>query len=200
MAIPIQFRRGTAAEWAASNPVLFEGELGLLLTDDPDNQTTKIGDGVHTWSELPWSDRGVRGFDFEYQWTGRTLGVKHSDEDSYNEVDLGLAFDWDGTSLGVKTSEDAEYTYTGLGLQFSWDGTSLGIKKDEDAEYSYVNLKGEQGIQGLQGIQGEQGIQGIQGIQGEQGIQGIQGEKGDTGEVTLEQCTAISQMQAIIFG
>lgn len=55
MADRIQQRRDTAARWAQYNPVLLEGEVGYV-TDDPNQY--KIGDGVHTWNELP-----LRGFD-----------------------------------------------------------------------------------------------------------------------------------------
>lgn len=48
-------RRDTAANWAASNPVLLEGELGLVL-DQPNSY--KVGDGSTPWNNLP-----LRGFD-----------------------------------------------------------------------------------------------------------------------------------------
>lgn len=51
----MQQRRDTAANWAASNPVLLDGELGIV-TDDPN--LYKIGDGV-----TPWNDLKLRGFD-----------------------------------------------------------------------------------------------------------------------------------------
>ena len=51
----MQQRRDTAANWAASNPVLLEGELGIV-TDDPN--LYKIGDGVTAWNDLK-----LRGFD-----------------------------------------------------------------------------------------------------------------------------------------
>lgn len=51
----MQQRRDTAAQWAASNPVLLEGELGIV-TDDPN--LYKIGDGVTAWNDLK-----LRGFD-----------------------------------------------------------------------------------------------------------------------------------------
>lgn len=50
MADLIQFRRDTAERWRASNPILAEGELGLIL--DSSNQW-KIGDGVRHWNDLP---------------------------------------------------------------------------------------------------------------------------------------------------
>ena len=51
MAIQIQFRRDTAAEWTAENPVLAEGELGL----ETDTNKYKIGDGATAWNSLAYS-------------------------------------------------------------------------------------------------------------------------------------------------
>lgn len=41
-------RRGTAAEWAAANPVLGDGEIGFVR----DTRDFKIGDGVTAWNDL----------------------------------------------------------------------------------------------------------------------------------------------------
>lgn len=41
--------RGTAAQWAASNPVLLAGELGY----ETDTFVIKFGDGVTPWNSLP---------------------------------------------------------------------------------------------------------------------------------------------------
>lgn len=46
----IQFRRGTAAEWFAVNPVLDDGEPGF----ETDTGKLKIGDGVSTWNGLSY--------------------------------------------------------------------------------------------------------------------------------------------------
>lgn len=48
MAQTIQLRRGTAAQWAAANPTLAAGEMGLVT----DLQAFKIGDGVTPWNSL----------------------------------------------------------------------------------------------------------------------------------------------------
>jgi hypothetical protein len=45
----IQVRRGTAAEWAAANPVLAEGELSF----ETDTGFTKVGDGETEYADLP---------------------------------------------------------------------------------------------------------------------------------------------------
>ena len=51
MSVRIQFRRDTAAEWTAANPVLAEGELGIEL----DTNFFKIGDGTTAWNSLSYS-------------------------------------------------------------------------------------------------------------------------------------------------
>jgi hypothetical protein len=47
----IRWRRGTAAEWTADNPVLAAGEPGY----ETDTQYFKIGDGVTSWNSLPYA-------------------------------------------------------------------------------------------------------------------------------------------------
>jgi hypothetical protein len=50
MAVNIQLRRGTAAEWVASNPTLSEGEVGV----ETDTKKLKVGDGLTVWASLPY--------------------------------------------------------------------------------------------------------------------------------------------------
>lgn len=49
MATRMLQRRGTAAEWAAQNPVLGDGEIGV----ERDSSIFKVGDGVTPWADLP---------------------------------------------------------------------------------------------------------------------------------------------------
>ena len=56
MADRIQQRRDTKARWEQYNPILLEGELGMV-TDNVN--LYKIGDGVHRWNDLPY--RGFNG-------------------------------------------------------------------------------------------------------------------------------------------
>lgn len=51
MAVRIQFRRGTAAEWAAANPTLAAGELGYEV----DTAQMKIGNGSSDWDNLAYA-------------------------------------------------------------------------------------------------------------------------------------------------
>ena len=45
-------RRGTAAQWAAANPVLKAGELGILQDGDGRVQEIRVGDGTSAWADL----------------------------------------------------------------------------------------------------------------------------------------------------
>lgn len=57
MAVQIQLRRGTAAEWTAANPTLALGELGL----ETDTVKFKIGDGSTNWNTLDYGIQGPQG-------------------------------------------------------------------------------------------------------------------------------------------
>lgn len=63
MGIPrqhIRVRRATAAEWAATNPVLLDGELGL----EKDTNRLKAGNGASAWNGLAYvGASGASGFD-----------------------------------------------------------------------------------------------------------------------------------------
>jgi hypothetical protein len=52
----VQHKRGTAADIAAHNPVLAEGEFGV----ETDTFKVKVGDGTKTWTVLPYVGGGVR--------------------------------------------------------------------------------------------------------------------------------------------
>ena len=51
MAVQIQLRGGTAAQWASANPILAERELVV----ETDTKKIKIGDGVTTYNSLPYN-------------------------------------------------------------------------------------------------------------------------------------------------
>lgn len=57
MALKIQLRRGTAAEWTTANPVLMQGEMGV----ETDTLKVKLGDGSTAWSSLPYFTQGAKG-------------------------------------------------------------------------------------------------------------------------------------------
>ena len=79
MAVRIQFRRGTAAEWASANPVLAAGELGY----ETDTTKFKLGDGTKTWDILSYS--GVTQADVEAA-VADVVGLAPADLDTLVEL------------------------------------------------------------------------------------------------------------------
>ena len=54
----IRPRRGSRSTWELVDPILMEGELGVEVPDSGIGtglSKFKIGDGIHTWSELPYA-------------------------------------------------------------------------------------------------------------------------------------------------
>lgn len=109
MAIQIQFRRGTAAEWTAVDPILAEGEMGIEL----DTQLFKIGNGSDSWNELDYG--GLRGFTGSVGFVGsignmavaNVLYVSKSGNDSNSGTALNLS------KLTIKSAlQAAEYGTT----------------------------------------------------------------------------------------
>jgi hypothetical protein len=53
----IQIRRGTSAQWSLANTVLAAGEMGVETDHSP--VKLKVGNGVSTWTQLPFLDSGA---------------------------------------------------------------------------------------------------------------------------------------------
>jgi hypothetical protein len=51
MAVQIQLRNDTAANWTSANPVLAQGEMGV----ESDTGKVKLGDGSTAWSSLDYA-------------------------------------------------------------------------------------------------------------------------------------------------
>lgn len=101
----IQIRRGTAAQWTASNPVLFQGELGY----ETDTGNLKIGDGSTDWDSLslfPVSWSGISGKPTSSTPAATTVAVWDADKNLFanNHID---AFTSIVTSGGTTTLTDA---------------------------------------------------------------------------------------------
>ncbi|MFW6173806.1 MAG: hypothetical protein ACOC5T_08680, partial [Elusimicrobiota bacterium] len=55
MAVKIQIRRDTAANWTSQNPILSSGEWGL----ETDTRKKKIGDGTTNWNSLDYTESEI---------------------------------------------------------------------------------------------------------------------------------------------
>ena len=55
----IRHKKDTSANWTSKNPVLLDGEL-IMVTTNSGETRFKIGDGVKTYTQLPFQDEVVR--------------------------------------------------------------------------------------------------------------------------------------------
>jgi Major tropism determinant N-terminal domain len=119
MAIQIQFRRGTAAEWTAANPILALAEMGI----ETDTDLFKIGDGVKRWTELSYG--GIQGYTGSAGYAGsigniavaNVLYVSKSGNDAYDgksfntsklTIKAAVAIASTGTTIFVKSGDYTE--------------------------------------------------------------------------------------------
>ena len=54
----LQLRRDTDANWTSADPVLAEGEIGMLVDGSGDVTSFKIGNGTDAWSALTYFSPG----------------------------------------------------------------------------------------------------------------------------------------------
>lgn len=55
----IKLKRDTNSNWTSKNPVLLRGEMILVDTAEGELRA-KIGDGIKTYSQLPFCDEALR--------------------------------------------------------------------------------------------------------------------------------------------
>ena len=87
-------RRDTAANWAAANPVLLNGELGI----ETDTRRFKVGDGSSTWTTLPYYLEGVLVRGQASRTTGGTITIATAG--TYQSTGLSATFD-STTAYGI---------------------------------------------------------------------------------------------------
>ena len=99
MAVRIQFRRGTAAEWAAADPTLAAGELGY----ETDTAQIKIGNGSDAWADLAYAAVSASYIDDAI---ANVVGLSPEDLDTLQE--LAASIDNDPDFVGTINSAIAD--------------------------------------------------------------------------------------------
>ena len=143
--------RKKLAEWQSENPILRDGEFGVV-SDGTETEWLKVGDGVTAWNSLPYKkgpqgEQGIQGVQGEKGDTGATgaQGPQGIQGEKGDKGDKGDAFTY------------ADFTPEQL-----------------------AGLKGEKGDKGDKGDTGATGPQGPQGPKGDTGPQGPPGETPET--------------------
>jgi hypothetical protein len=101
MAIQIQIRRDTTANWASNNPVLAQGEIGLNL----DLNLIKIGDGVSSWNSLQYYSNltDIQSLTANWQNTFTTVSSSSANWDYQGSDIKALTANWQNTYTTVGT-------------------------------------------------------------------------------------------------
>lgn len=163
-------RRGTAAEWAAQNPVLAAGEIGVELgANAAAPQRFKIGNGTTAWLTLAWAGGGGGGGTW-YTGTAAPSAALGQDGDSYLRTGAAGTGDVYTKSSGAwavtgnirgPAGVNGSTTHFGAGAP----PPALGANGDtylrtSNSDY-YLKSGGTWGIvanlRGLQGLQGDPG-------------------------------------------
>lgn len=108
MAVRIQFRRGTAAEWTSANPTLVAGELGY----ETDTTKFKIGDGSTAWTALGYG--GISQGDIDNA-VANVIDLAPGSLDTLNELAASIGDDPDfintiSTSIADEKANAFAYT------------------------------------------------------------------------------------------
>jgi hypothetical protein len=134
MAVQIQFRRDTAANWTSENPTLAAGELGY----ETDTGNIKIGDGSTSWTSL-----GYNGVSSTYVTTQISNLVDSAPGalDTLNELAAALNDDANFATtvtdaLALKQDKVTGVSDTEIGYL---DGVTSAIQTQLDARVSEVN-------------------------------------------------------------
>jgi len=110
MAIKIQFRRDTSANWSSNNPILAEAELGF----DTTKKQFKVGDGVTAWNSLGWLKTEQE--DIEDIIGAMTSGNTESGISvTYDDANGVINFDVNDPTLSISGDATGSSTMTNLG-------------------------------------------------------------------------------------
>jgi hypothetical protein len=178
MAVQIQLRHDTAANWTSANPTLAVGEVGV----ETDTGKFKVGNGATAWTSLDYSSgtQGPPGPQGEQGPPGEQGETGAAGPTGADGADGSKWYNGEGVPGAIGVDGDY-YLDTASGNVYERASGSWSITGNIIGPQGEQGIQGEQGTQGIQGIQGEQGPQGIQGDQGPQGIQGETGPTGATG-------------------
>ena len=191
--IQLQFRRDTAANWTAQNPLLASGEMAIQTDSSP--YLFKIGDGVRRWIALPYGgligatgttgDTGTSGYtgDTGASGTGGATGA------------TGAIGDTGPPGQATETGATGSTGYTGAigdtgSAGDTGDTGDLGATGDTGAtgrtgytgDTGDLGATGDTGFTGATGAPGGSTETGATGATGDTGDAGATGATGDTGD------------------
>lgn len=135
MSITMQQKRGTAAEWAAANPILLAGEIGF----ETDTNKMKVGNGTNNWNDLDYLV-GSETNDATASYGNNYEGLVSIENET--TIDTVVASEWRSLKYVIsmsKTSGGAN-RFASTELTVLIDGTDINV-----SEYGAIENNGEVG-------------------------------------------------------
>lgn len=197
-----QFRHDTIKKWETKNPILLEGEIGVVigLNEIGDNleaktQKAKIGDGIHPWNELEWwsfiqgngPDNDILvdqtyNPESENAQSGKAVAEALEDITLQSKVYVGTEPPTDDkVEVWIDPTGDLPIFPSGSGGGTGKDGFSPTVSVTETTSghtVSITDINGTKSFDVLNGQNGEQGLQGDKGDKGDKGVDGYTPVKG----------------------
>lgn len=147
MATRMQQRRGTAADWAAQNPVLMDGEIGF----ETDTHMIRVGDGVTQFLNLPRYAGPIGP-----QGSSGAQGPQGIQGNTGPTGPAGLV--WKGSwGAGNPYAVNDVVSSAGGTYRRIVAGTTATAPQADAVNWAPVALPGPQGAAGPQGVQGDPG-------------------------------------------
>ncbi|KKL17479.1 hypothetical protein LCGC14_2485140, partial [marine sediment metagenome] len=101
MAIQIQLRRDSAADWTSNNPTLASGEIG----EETDTGKFKIGDGATAWTALDYVDAAI-----DHDNLLNFTSNEHYLQSAITAVGTIASGTWQGTTIAVNQGGTGQAT------------------------------------------------------------------------------------------
>lgn len=188
MAVQIQLRNDTAANWTSANPILAQGEMGV----ESDTNKFKIGNGVDNWATRPYGGLvGPQGIQGPAGATGATGPAGPQGETGPIGPTGATGITWQGTWSNTTDYVNNDAVYYSNSSWFASGNPPVGEVPSLSSTYWFpLALQGATGATGPQGIQGETGPQGPTGPAGPTGATGATGPQGPQGESGVVSATS----------
>lgn len=123
MAVQLQFRRGTAAQWTAANPTLAVAEMGI----ETDTNKFKIGNGSTAWNSLGYG--GIEGPAASNIPPSTNTTIVNSDKGKYLNVSTNVTINTttafvSGDVVSIYNNSAGNITVTATGVTLRLVGTA----------------------------------------------------------------------------
>ena len=144
LASRIKMKRDTSANWNTNNPILLNGEIIIVDTEAGETRY-KIGDGVKTYSQLPFQDEYIRNLianKLDKTATAADSSKLNGQEASYYAVDSDVVHKTGAETIaGAKTfSNDIKVGSSSIGTNGYIEGTWLKTTAASDSKGNFCTL------------------------------------------------------------